>query len=255
MPVGIQRNRRVDSPQILCHRQPPARQRQTLGAGVTDDQKMRVRCGDRVVAEIPAHPLAEEGPVYQRPMSRPEWLEDARRLDLSAVPVPGDLNGTLLGLLASPGIARKQWVWEQYDHMVRINTVVLPGSDAAVIRVPGSDRKGLALSTDCNPLYCWLDPREGAKAAVAESARNVVCSGGRPLAITNCLNFGNPEKPAIMWQFAQAVEGIAEACRAFETPVTGGLAGTAPDGQDELTQLEWAVRANARIVTVTIGAV
>ncbi len=189
---------------------------------VTDDRKMRVRSGDRVVAEIPAHPLAEEGPVYERPMSRPDWMDEARRLDLSAVPVPGDLNGTLLSLLSSPGIARKQWVWEQYDHMVRINTVVLPGSDAAVIRVPGSARKGLALSTDCNPLYCWLDPREGAKAAVAESARNIVCSGGRPLAITNCLNFGNPEKPAIMWQFAQAVEGIAEACRAFGTPVTGG---------------------------------
>jgi phosphoribosylformylglycinamidine synthase len=106
--------------------------------------------------------------------------------------------------------------------MVRINTVVLPGSDASVIRVPGSEKKGIALSSDCNPLHCWLDPREGGKAAVAEAARNVVCAGARPLAITNCLNFGNPERPDIMWQFVEAVEGLGEACRALGTPVTGG---------------------------------
>jgi phosphoribosylformylglycinamidine synthase len=188
---------------------------------VTDDRMMRVRLGDEVVAEIPAHPLAEEGPVYERPCSRPEWQDDLQELDLGEIAMPADTGEVLLKLLASPGIARKHWVWEQYDHMVRINTVVLPGSDAGVIRVPGTE-KGLAISSDCNPLYCYLDPREGAKAAVAEAARNVVCSGARPLAITNCLNFGNPERPAIMWQFAEAVEGISEACRELETPVTGG---------------------------------
>jgi phosphoribosylformylglycinamidine synthase II len=188
---------------------------------VTDDGMMRVRRGDDLVAEIPAHPLAEEGPVYERPYSRPEWLDERQLLDLGEVEVPGDCGEVLLRLLASPGIARKHWVWEQYDHMVRVNTVVLPGSDAAVIRVPGTE-KGLAISSDCNPLHCYLDPRGGAMAAVAEAARNVVCSGGKPLAVTNCLNFGNPERPEIMWQFAEAVEGLAEACRALETPVTGG---------------------------------
>jgi phosphoribosylformylglycinamidine synthase len=189
---------------------------------VTGDGRMRVRRGGEVVADIPAHPLAEEGPVYHRPMSRPAWLDEAQSLDMGSVGEPADCGEVLLRLLASPGIARKQWVWDQYDHMVRINTVVLPGSDASVIRVPGSEKRGIAISSDCNPLHCWLDPREGGKAAVAEAARNVACSGARPLAITNCLNFGNPERPEIMWQFAEAVEGIAEACEIFNTPVTGG---------------------------------
>jgi phosphoribosylformylglycinamidine synthase len=189
---------------------------------VTDDRMMRVRLGDEILAEIPAHPLAEEGPVCDRPYARPEGQDELQRLDLEAIGLPDDFGNVLLRLLASPGIARKDWVWGQYDHMVRINTVVLPGSDASVIRVPGSEKKGIALSSDCNPLHCWLDPREGGKAAVAEAARNVVCAGARPLAITNCLNFGNPERPDIMWQFVEAVEGLGEACRALGTPVTGG---------------------------------
>jgi phosphoribosylformylglycinamidine synthase len=135
--------------------------------------------------------------------------------------VPEKLDQTLLTLLASPNIASKRPVWQQYDHMLFCNTVVEPGSDAAVLRVQGTS-KGLALSADGNGRYTYLDPYEGGKLAVAEAARNVVCSGGRPLAITNCLNFGNPERPEIMWQFAEAVRGMGEACRAFETPVTGG---------------------------------
>ena len=188
---------------------------------VTGDGLMRVKEGARVVAEIPARDLAEEGPVYDRPMERPEYLAETERADLSAVPVPEKLDGTLLALLASPNIASKLPVWQQYDHMLFCNTVVEPGSDAAVLRVQGTGM-GLALSADGNGRHTYLDPYEGGKLAVAEAARNVVCAGARPLAITNCLNFGNPERPEIMWQFAEAVRGMGDACRAFGTPVTGG---------------------------------
>jgi phosphoribosylformylglycinamidine synthase len=188
---------------------------------VTGDGLMRVKAGDRVVAEIPARDLAEEGPVYHRPMQRPAYLAATERADLSRVPVPEKLDQTLLALLASPNIASKLPVWQQYDHMLFCNTVVEPGSDAAVLRVQGTG-KGLALSADGNGRYTYLDPFEGGKLAVAEAARNVVCAGARPLAVTNCLNFGNPERPEIMWQFAEAVRGMGEACSAFGTPVTGG---------------------------------
>jgi phosphoribosylformylglycinamidine synthase len=134
---------------------------------------------------------------------------------------PDHTKGTLMKLLGAPNIASKRWVWEQYDHMVRIGTTVLPGSDAAVIRIPES-RKGIALSADCNSRYAYLDPYNGGMAAVVESARNVAVSGARPRAFTNCLNFGNPEKPEIMWQFVSAVEGMAEAARALDTPVVSG---------------------------------
>jgi len=188
---------------------------------VTGDGLMRVRDGAKVVAEIPARDLAEEGPVYHRPMQRPAYLDETEQADLGRLSVPAKLDEVLLGLLASPNIACKRPVWQQYDHMLFCNTVVEPGSDAAVLRLQGTE-KGLALSADGNGRYTYLDPYEGGKLAVAEAARNVVCAGGRPLAITNCLNFGNPERPEIMWQFAEAVRGIADACRAFETPVTGG---------------------------------
>ena len=188
---------------------------------VTGDGLMRVKQGDRVVAEIPARDLAEEGPVYHRPMERPAYLAETERADLSRLSVPTKLDETLLALLASPNIASKLPVWQQYDHMLFCNTVVEPGSDAAVLRVQGTG-KGLALSADGNGRHTYLDPYEGGKLAVAEAARNVVCSGARPLAVTNCLNFGNPERPEIMWQFAEAVRGIGDACRAFGTPVTGG---------------------------------
>ena len=133
-------------------------------------------------------------------------------------PTPSD---ALLALLASPTVASKQWVYRQYDHMVQTNTINLPGLGAGVVRVKGTKR-ALAMSVDGNGRYCYLDPRRGAMLAVAEAARNVACAGARPLGATNCLNFGNPERPAIMWQFAQAVEGIGEACRALGIPITGG---------------------------------
>jgi phosphoribosylformylglycinamidine synthase len=188
---------------------------------VTGDGLMRVKDGDRVVAEIPARSLAEEGPVYHRPMQRPAYLDETERVDLAGLPLPERLDRVLLDLLGSPNIASKQAIWQQYDHMLFCNTVVEPGSDAAVLRVQGT-RKGLALSADGNGRYTYLDPYEGGKLAVAEAARNVVCAGARPLAITNCLNFGSPERPEIMWQFAEAVRGMADACRALGSPVTGG---------------------------------
>jgi phosphoribosylformylglycinamidine synthase II len=192
----------------------------TIGE-VTDDGQLNVMEKGRKVATIPVRSLTEEAPEYERPLTPPEDLAERQALELSGVPIVEDLSAVLLELLASPSIASKEWVWRQYDHMVRINTVVLPGSDAAVIRVPGTS-KGVAMSVDGNGRWCWLDPREGGKRAVAEAARNVTCAGARPLAVTNCLNFGSPERPSVMWSFAEAVEGIAEACRALRTPVTGG---------------------------------
>ena len=188
---------------------------------VTEDGLLRVTENGRELAAIPARALTDEAPVYDRPQAPPEDLAHRQTLNFEELPVPEDCSSLLLDLLASPAIASKEWVWRQYDHMVRINTVVMPGSDAAVIRIPGTT-KGVAMSLDGNGRWCWLDPRQGGKMAVAEAARNVVCSGARPLAITNCLNFGNPEREPTMWAFAEVVEGMAEACRALGTPVTGG---------------------------------
>ena len=185
---------------------------------VVDDGMFRVRHHGDVVVEIPADAIANEAPKYDRPFELP--VPDAR-LDLTAVAVPADLAAVLLKLLASPNICHKGWIHRQYDHMVRTDTVVLPGSDAAVVRVK-ENGKALALTTDCNPRWCRLDPRLGAMHAVAEAARNVACAGARPLAITDCLNFGNPENPRIMGQFVAAVEGMAAACAALETPVVSG---------------------------------
>ncbi|MBI5199287.1 MAG: phosphoribosylformylglycinamidine synthase subunit PurL [Nitrospirae bacterium] len=188
---------------------------------VTEDGILRVKDKGIVVAEIPSKALAEEGPLYNRPTKRPDSQDEIQRLVLSNIPLPEDYNDVLLKLLGSPTIASKEWVYEQYDHMVRTNTAVLPGSDAAVIRVKGTD-KALVIKVDCNSRYCYLDPFLGGALAVAESARNIVCSGGRPLAITDCLNFGNPEKPEVMWQFSEAVDGISEACRRLKIPVVSG---------------------------------
>ena len=190
---------------------------------VTDDEMLRVKNHGEVVAEIPAATLVLGGgaPVYVREKKRPNYLEEANRLDLTEVPVPKDLNQTLLQLLGSANIASKKWVYEQYDTQVRTGTVVGPGSDAAVLRLRKAN-KGLAASTDCNGRYCYLDPRTGGRIAVAESARNVVCAGAKPLAITNCLNFGDPYDPEVYWTFAECVAGMGEACRALNTPVTGG---------------------------------
>jgi phosphoribosylformylglycinamidine synthase II len=190
---------------------------------VTDDKMLRVKNHGEVVAEIPASSLVLGGgaPVYVREKKRPDYLEEANKLNLTEVPVPKDLNHTLLQLLGSPNIASKKWVYEQYDTQVRTGTVVGPGSDAAVLRLRKAN-KGLATSTDCNGRYCYLDPRTGGRTAVAESARNVVCAGAKPLAITNCLNFGDPYDPEVYWTFAECVAGMGEACRALNTPVTGG---------------------------------
>ncbi|HEX7088164.1 MAG TPA: phosphoribosylformylglycinamidine synthase subunit PurL [Vicinamibacterales bacterium] len=188
---------------------------------VTPDGILRVRSGDEVAAEIPNRALTDEAPVYNRPYERPAWLDDVRRLDLAALAPAASPSAALMSLLGSPTIASKRWIYRQYDHMVRTNTIVLPGLGCAVVRVKGTNR-AIAISVDGNGRYTFLDPREGAKLAVAESARNVACAGALPIAATNNLNFGNPEKPDVMWQFAEAVAGIGEACRALDTPITGG---------------------------------
>src|SRR5262249_33556663 len=182
---------------------------------------LRVRKKGTLEAEIPNRALTDDAPLYRRPMSEPDYLRELHQLDLDAITWPADNNAALLALLQSPTVASKRWVYRQYDHMVRTNTINLPGLGAGVVRIKGTDR-ALALSVDGNGRYCYLDPYRGAMLAVAEAARNVACAGGRPLGATNCLNFGNPERPAIMWQLAKAIEGIGAACRALGIPITGG---------------------------------
>jgi phosphoribosylformylglycinamidine synthase subunit PurL len=186
---------------------------------VTDDGMMRVRNNGSLAAEIPAKPLAEEAPVYSREAKAPT-IAGVHDLRIDNLPKT-DNHQALRRLLRNPTIASKNWVYRQYDHTVRTGTIVKPGSDAAVFFVRDAN-KILAATTDCNSLYCTLNPREGGKIAVAEAARNLTCSGARPLAVTDNLNFGNPYKPENFWQLREAVEGIAQACRAFGTPVTGG---------------------------------
>jgi phosphoribosylformylglycinamidine synthase len=188
---------------------------------VTTDGVLRVRNRGTVVAEIPNTALVDEAPIYNRPVARPKYLDEVVVLDeaaLGSTPSPRD---AFLALLASPTVASKRWVYRQYDHMVRTNTLVLAGMGAGVVRIKGTNR-ALAISTDGNGRYCYLDPRRGAMLALAEAARNVACAGATPIGATNCLNFGNPERPEIMWQFVEAVEGLAEACRALDIPITGG---------------------------------
>ncbi len=193
----------------------------TVVGRVTDSGMLRVLEDGKIVGEVPARSLADEGPAYERPEKRPDYLDSVQKLDLRAIPEPENCGRVLEILLKSMNIASKEWVYRQYDHMVQINTIVLPGADAAVLRVKGTS-KAIALSTDANGRYCYLDPFAGGAIAVAESARNVVCTGARPVAITNCLNFANPERPEVMWQFRRTIEGMAEVCRALDTPVTGG---------------------------------
>src|SRR5436309_1684196 len=190
---------------------------------VTQDGMMRVRNDGTIAAEIPAKPLAQEAPLYSRKARKPttEITETTELLNKISAISASSVVDSLRQLLRAPTIASKNWVYRQYDHTVRAGTLVKPGSDAAVFFVRYAN-KILAATTDCNSLYCALDPREGGKIAVAEAARNLTCSGARPLAVTDCLNFGNPYKPENFWQLCEAVEGVAEACRAFGTPVTGG---------------------------------
>ncbi len=190
---------------------------------VTDDKRLRLLHQGEVVADVPVDSLAEDAPVYHCETAIPAYYEQHK--DYSPVsiaePQPGDYNKLLKDLLAAPTIASKEWVYRQYDYMVRTSTAVRPGSDAAVVTVRGT-KKALAMSTDCNGRYVYLDPKTGGAIAVAEAARNVVCTGAEPLAITDCLNYGNPEKPEIFWQFEQSVEGMSDACRVLETPVISG---------------------------------
>src|SRR5258705_521413 len=176
---------------------------------------------DEVVAEIPNRSLTDDAPLYRRPMSEPAYIQAAQQLSLASLGKPAAPAAVLMRLLASPTIASKRWVYRQYDHMVRTNTLVMPGMGAAVVRVKGT-RRALAMSVDCNGRFVYLDPYAGAQLAVAEASRNVACAGATPIGATNCLNFGNPEKPEIMWQFARAVEGMGAACSALDIPITGG---------------------------------
>ncbi|WP_071396359.1 phosphoribosylformylglycinamidine synthase subunit PurL [Bacillus tuaregi] len=187
---------------------------------VTDDKMLRLVHKGEVVANVPADALAEDAPVYHKPSTEPAYYREFQAMD-AEVPQVENLEETLIRLLQQPTIASKEWVYDQYDYMVRTNTVVSPGSDAAVVRVRGT-RKALAMTTDCNSRYLYLDPETGGKIAVAEAARNIVCSGAQPLAITDCLNFGNPEKPEIFWQIEKSTDGMSEACSALNTPVIGG---------------------------------
>jgi phosphoribosylformylglycinamidine synthase len=190
---------------------------------VTDTQRVRYWRDGQLKADIPADSLVLGGgaPVYIRETKEPDYLKHTRAFDPSGLSHP-PIHSVMLDLLGSPNIASKKWVYEQYDSMVRTNTVVGPGrSDAGVVRIKGTN-KALAVKTDCNGRYVYLNPRRGGQIAVMEAARNVVCSGGKPLAITNCLNFGNPYKPELYWVFKEAVGGMGDACRMLDTPVTGG---------------------------------
>ena len=189
---------------------------------VCDDGRMRVMHDGEVVCDVPVKALTDEAPVYDRPKSNVQSPTPSQDIqDQSPKTKDQDYNEALLRLLSSPNLASKEWVYRQYDHMVRTNTVVLPGADAAVVRIKET-RKALAIALDGNGRYCAVNPREGAKLVVAEAARNVVCVGAKPIAITNCLNFGSPERPEVMWSFSEVIDGMAEACRAFNTPVVSG---------------------------------
>jgi len=188
---------------------------------VIESPEVRIKYQGKQVVNLPISPVVNGALDLKRPKSKPRYLERVQHLDLTELADPPRGDEAIKKLLASPNIASKEWVYEQYDHMVRLNTLVLPGSDAAVMRIPNT-RKAVALSVDCNSRYCYLDPFEGAQIAVAECSRNIACSGATPIGLTNCLNFGNPEKPEIMWQFEQSVLGIATACKFFDIPVVSG---------------------------------
>jgi phosphoribosylformylglycinamidine synthase II len=194
----------------------------TVIGAVTDSRMLRIYWHGERVADIPARRLADESPVIRTPSFRPAYLVDEPvALDAALYPPPPDCAAALLELLGAPNIASKRCAYEQYDYIVQANTVQIPGSDAAVLRIKGTSR-GIAFVNDCNGRHCYLDPYRGAKAAVAEAARNLSCTGALPVAVTDCLNFGNPEKGDIYWTFEQAVEGMAQACEALDTPVVSG---------------------------------
>jgi phosphoribosylformylglycinamidine synthase len=188
---------------------------------VTQDGNFEVCENGKTVYKIPLDALVKKAPVFSRPEKEPEYLRRTRGINIGKIPVPKDPVEAFLKVLLSPNILSKEWVWRQYDHTVMTNTTVLPGSDAAVVRVKDGV-KGLALSTDCNPVWCYLDPYNGTKMAVFESARNVTCVGARPMAITDCLNFGSPENPEVMWQFARCIDGMSSALDILGIPAVSG---------------------------------
>jgi phosphoribosylformylglycinamidine synthase len=188
---------------------------------VTADGKLRVHSRGRVVAEVPAVALADEGPVYERPLARPGYLDRLADVRIDDLAEPRDLEATLVRMLESHTLASKHWIFEQYDHMVRSNTIVLPGGDAGVVRLKGTPL-ALAMCLDGNGRYAYLDPYLGGAAAIAEGCRNLAAVGAAPIGATNCLNFGNPEKPETMWQFSQVIDGMRDACQHFQVPITGG---------------------------------
>jgi phosphoribosylformylglycinamidine synthase len=186
---------------------------------VIAEKRLRIWNGATLEADVPNEALTDEAPLYDRPWTTP--VNPASSEDVLQLPPPADLDAALLQLLASPNVANKRWIYRQYDSTVRTNTMVGPGADAAVVRIKGTKR-ALAMKADGNGRYGWLDAYEGARLAVAEACRNVVAAGGRPIGATNCLNFGNPERPETMGQLVRAIQGIGDACRAFEVPITGG---------------------------------
>ncbi|MBE3091405.1 MAG: phosphoribosylformylglycinamidine synthase II, partial [Candidatus Atribacteria bacterium] len=188
---------------------------------VTNDGKLRVRDKGEIVAEIPAKSLAEGAPTCRRKGKKPDILNSVNQLDLSKISQPDDYNQALLQVLGSPNMISKEQIYEHYDYMVRNNTVLPPGDDAAVLRIKGT-KKAIAITTDGNGRYCYLDPLMGGKIAVAEASRNLSCKGALPRAVTDCLNFGNPEKEGIYWQLEETIKGISEACRVLQTPVISG---------------------------------
>jgi phosphoribosylformylglycinamidine synthase len=190
----------------------------TIGE-LTREPRAEVRLRGRLEASLPIAPLTDDAPLYQRPVAEPADL--ARRWRAPEVPEPDDPTGALERLLATPELASKEWIWRQYDHTVRTNTVVGPGGDAAVMLLKGTP-SGLALTSDVNPVYCGLDPHRGGQQAVAEATRNLACVGAEPAGLTDCLNFGNPQNPEIMWQFRECVRGMSKACRALGVPVVSG---------------------------------
>ena len=188
---------------------------------MTADEIVRIYDNDELVACVKGKDLADNAPTYYLDTKEPDYISKVQNYDLSKLPEPMDYNKVFLNLIGDISIASKEWVYDQYDHMVQTNTTILPGSDCAMLRVRETT-KGIAVTTDCNSRYVYLNPYKGAKIAVAEAARNISCSGATPMGVTDCLNFGNPEKPEAFWQFEQAVKGLAEECEAFNSPVISG---------------------------------
>jgi phosphoribosylformylglycinamidine synthase len=188
---------------------------------VTDDGMVTIKEGDEIAARLPAAELSETAPMYSRMSWEPEDLAERQTFDINEITEPEDLTKTVIDLVSSPNLCSREWIYQQFDHQVMTNTIQKPGSDASVIRIKGTD-KAVAMSLDCNSRYCYLDPYTGGMQAVVEATRNVACSGAKPLAITDCLNFGSPERSDVMWSFIKAIEGMSEACKALNSPVISG---------------------------------